>query len=243
MSIKPLHRTTLAILGGLTLSGLPLPSSAQEATTEGLQTRDSYLVVTRVDTRKCAYPQCGGYFVKAVNQARTRCADGSLQKECHAVQLNTNALGWSPEQRGAFEAGFAQGHALVRGVLAPAPAGFYTADALTVTEAWQAQGLRNKPLGIYYNVKSTGIVCITAPCPSLAATKLNTTAPTLNPDLDLGFTGASDAQIQAGHAALDSTGILAAGAIVPVKYPALEGRPPRKGSKLVASEFYLPARP
>lgn len=242
MSIKPLHRAALATVGALSLSGLPLTASSQEAAAT-LQTRDNYLVVTRVDTRQCAYPQCGGYFVKAVNQALTRCADGSLRKECHAVQLNTQALGWSAEQRAAFEAGFAQGHALVRGVLEPAPAGFYTADALTVTEAWQAQGLRNKPLGIYYSVKSTGIVCITAPCPSLAATKLNTTAPTLNPDLDLGFTGASDAQIQAGQAALDSTGILAVGAIVPVKYPALEGRPPRKGSKLVASEFYLPARP
>ena len=237
-----IKRLTLSACSALMLLGSPLLATAQNATTPTLQTRDGYLIVTRVDTRKCAYPMCGGYFVKAVNQALTRCADGSMQKECHAVQLNANALGWTSDQRAAFDAEFAQGHALVRGLLEPAPAGFYTADQLTITEAWQGQGLRNKPLGSFYSVKSTGIVCITAPCPSLAATKLNVIAPVLNPDLDLGLTGASDKQIQAGYEALGSTGILAVGAIVPVRLPALTGGT-RKGSKLLASEFYLPAKP
>lgn len=237
-----IKRLTLAALSALTLATTPLMASAQDATTPALQTRDSYLIVTRQDARKCAYPMCGGYFVKSVNQKLTRCADGTQQKECHAVQLNTNALGWTPEQRAAFDAQFAQGKALVRGVLEPAPAGLYTADQLTITEAWQAQGPR-APIGTFYGVKSTGIVCITAPCPSLAATKLNVIAPVLNPDLDLSLSGASDKQIQAAYEALGSTGILTAGAIVPVKYPALEGNKPRVGSKLIASQFYLPAKP
>ena len=135
-----IKRLTLAALSALTLATTPLMASAQDATTPALQTRDSYLIVTRQDARKCAYPMCGGYFVKSVNQKLTRCADGTRQKECHAVQLNTNALGWTPEQHATFDAQFAQGKALVRGVLEPAPAGLYTADQLTITEAWQAQG-------------------------------------------------------------------------------------------------------
>ncbi|MBI2734114.1 MAG: hypothetical protein HYX44_12665 [Aquabacterium sp.] len=237
-----LKRLTLGACSALTLLGSPLLARAQDATAPSLQTRDGYLIVTRVDTRKCAYPLCGGYFVKAVNQALTRCADGSMQKECHAVQLNTNALGWSGDQRAAFDAEFAQGHALVRGLLEPAPAGLYTADQLTISEAWQGQGLRNKPLGSFYGVRSTGIVCITTPCPSLAATKLNVIGPVRNPDLDLSLSGANDKQIQAAYEALGSTGILAAGAIVPVRLPALDGGT-RQGSKLLASEFYLPAKP
>lgn len=251
MRIKPstledfimFKRPALNALSSFILCGLlPLAASAQDSITPPLQTRDGYLIVTHVDTRKCAYPACGGYFVKAVNQALTRCADGSMQKECHAVQLNANALGWTSEQRAAFDAQFAQGHALVRGLLEPAPAGLYTADQLTITEGWQAQGLRNKPIGVFYGVKSTGIVCITAPCPSLAANRLNSIAPALHPDLDLSLTGASDQQIQAGYEALGSTGILAAGAVVPVRLPSLDGTP-RRGSKLLASEFYLPAKP
>lgn len=237
-----IKRLTLSAWSALALLGSPALAGAQDAASPTLQTRDGYLIVTRVDTRKCAYPMCGGYFVKAVNQALTRCADGSLQKACHAVQLNANALGWTDDQRATFEAEFAQGHALVRGLLEPAPAGFYTADQLTITEAWQGQGLRNKPLGSFYGIKSTGIVCITTPCPSLAATRLNVIAPTLHPDLDLSLSGASDKQIQAGYEALGSTGLRAAGAIVPVRLPTLTGGT-RKGSQLLASEFYLPAKP
>lgn len=238
-----IKRLTLALLGALTLSGTPMPALAQDASVTPIPaaTRDGYFIVTRVDTRKCIYPLCGGYFVKAVNKALTRCADGSLQKECHAVELNTTALGWTPEQQAAFDGQFAQGFALVRGTLAPAPRGLYTADVLNTTEAWQGQA-RHKPLGAFYSVKSTGIVCITTPCPSLAATRLNTLGPVLNPDLDLSLSGASKEAIQAGYEALGGTGILAAGAIVPVRLTSLTGQPV-KGSKLLASEFYLPAKP
>lgn len=246
MFVCTLRRGALAILSALALSSLlSHTASAQDitdtASSPDLVTRDSYLVVTHVDMRKCAYPICGGYFVKSVNLAATRCADGTQQQACHAVQLNTNALGWTPEQRAAFEAQFAKGQALVRGVLEPAPAGLYTADQLAITEAWQAQGPR-PALGTFYGVKSTGIVCIAAPCPSLAATKLNVIAPVLNPDLDLSLTGATDKQIQTAYEALGSTGILTAGVIVPVKLPSLNGTP-RKGSELIASQFYLPAKP
>ncbi|MES2090343.1 MAG: DUF6748 domain-containing protein [Pseudomonadota bacterium] len=236
-----IKKMSLALMSILTLLAFPAVSSAQDAA-PSLQTRDNYLIVTHADLRKCIYPLCGGYFVKAVNQRLTRCADGSQQRECHAVELNTKNLGWTEEQRAAFDAAFAAGHALVRGIIEPAPRGFYTADVLTITEAWQGQG-PNKPLGIFYGVKSTGIVCITTPCPSLAATKLNSTAPAINPDLDLSPSHAGDQQIQAAFEALGSSGILTVGVVVPVKYPALEGLPDRKGSKLLASNFYLPAKP
>ena len=102
MFARTLRRGALAVLSALALGSLlPRTASAQDATdaasSPSLVTRDSYLVVTHVDMRKCAYPICGGYFVKSVNLAATRCADGTQQQACHAVQLNTNALGWTPE--------------------------------------------------------------------------------------------------------------------------------------------------
>ena len=239
-------KLTLSLMGAACLLATPMFASAQDANGKPpvvVETRDSYLIVTRPDLRKCAYPMCGGYFVKSVNQTRTRCADGTLQAECHAVQLNARALGWTEEQRNAFNAQFAKGQALVRGVLEPAPAGFYTADQLTITEAWSAQ-VKNKPMGAFYGVKSTGIVCITTPCPSLVASKLNVPSVPVNPSLDLTPSGADDKTLQAAYEALATkTGILASGVIVPMRVTGtLDGKPRREPS-LIANQFYLPAKP
>ncbi len=215
--------------------------SAAQAQTVVARDTSSYFIVTHADLRKCAFPLCGGYFVRAVNQVLTRCADGSFKRECHAATLNTEALGWSEEQTAAFGEPFGQGQALVRGTLATGTVQSVKADVLKVKEAWQGQAL-SKPLGTFYGVKNTGIVCITAPCPSLAASVLNSTAQPTTPDLDLSKTGASDKQIEAAGQALYDTGILTVGTIVPVRYTDYAGKA-RRGNKLVATEFYLPAKP
>ncbi|MFT3859392.1 MAG: hypothetical protein QM742_18440 [Aquabacterium sp.] len=239
-----IKKFALSLMGAACLLATPMFASAEEVPTkpEVAETRDSYLIVTRQDFRKCAYPMCGGYFVKAVNKPRTRCADGTLQPECHAVQLNARALGWTDEQRAAFDAEFAQGKAIVRGVLEPAPAGFYTADQLTITEAWSAQGDK-KPMGFFYGVKSTGIVCITTPCPSLAAIKLNTLSKPVNPSLDLSPSGVDDRTLQAGLEALNTSGILASGVIVPMPVNGTLDGKVRRELKLIANQFYVPAKP
>jgi len=241
-----IQKSALSLLSAACLLATPLFASAQDAIGKPLppvvDTKDSYLIVTRQDFRKCAYPMCGGYFVAAVNKARTRCADGTLQAECHAVQLNARALGWTDEQRAAFNAQFAQGQAIVRGVLEPAPAGFYTASQLTITEAWSAQG-KKKPMGAFYGVKSTGIVCITTPCPSLAATRLNTSSAPTHPSLDLTASGVGDQGLQAAYEALGTTGILASGVIVPFTVPGTLDGQIRREPRLIANQFYLPAKP
>jgi hypothetical protein len=246
-----LKKFALTVLGAVAMLGAIQTAFAQEAITDGvpkaiLETRDSYMVVTRQDTRKCMYPICGGYFVKNVNKSTTRCADGTLQRECHAVQLNTLALGWTPEQQSAFEEQLALGKAMVKGYLEPAPAGLYTAEQLKVTEAWQGQGKR-KAAGTWYSAYNTGIVCIKAPCPSFAASKLNAggklPAPTINPDLDLSsLTGATEAQVQAAFEVMNGGNILIAGSLVPVRYTIYNGSTTR-GTKLLATQFYLPAKP
>lgn len=201
-----------------------------------------HYIVTRPDLRKCAFPMCGGYFVKAVNQPLTRCANGAWQVDCHVAVLDATALGWTEAQKAAFEQSYAQGQALVKGQLSIAEVNGLKADTLKAAEAWQGQALA-KPAGTFYGVKSTGIVCITTPCPSLAAVKLNSPlARPFNPELDLAASGAGEAQLQAGYEALSTSGILTAGTAQAVKYPGLDGRP-RWGSTIVASEFYLPAKP
>lgn len=235
------------ILSALTLAALqlaPMLAQAQDAVAKPtLPAKITYLVTSQ-DMRKCAFPFCGGYYVKAVNQPLTKCADGSYARSCHAVLLNTDALGWTDEQRAKFQESFGAGKALVQGNLAKGDIQGISADVLTVYDAWQGQTAR-KPAGSFYVVRDTGIRCITTPCPSLSAQLLNSAQPATTPDLDLsatGATGATDEQIAATGPALGTSGVFVAGSIVSTRTTDLTGKV-RKGSKLVASEFYLPAKP
>ncbi len=203
---------------------------------------EPYFIVTRIDARKCAYPLCGGYFVKAVNSTLTRCADGKLARECHAVELDTRALGWSDEQRAKFEASFGTGKALVKGALEPQPRGLYTGEVLRLTQAWQAQGGNKRPLGTFFSLKNNGIVCIQAPCPSFSLTTLNRPATERTIDgPDFTPAHASAEAVQAAWAAMEQGPILTTGAVVPFPAGGLQGTV--YGHKLLVSEFYLPAKP
>jgi len=236
-------RFALSALTLAALQAVPMFALAQAADAvvkPTLPAKITYLVTSQ-DLRKCAFPFCGGYYVKAVNQPLTKCADGSYAKTCHAVLLNTDALGWSDEQRAKFNEAFAAGKALVQGNLAKGELQGVQADVLTAFDAWQGQTAR-KPAGSFYAVRDTGIRCIVAPCPSLGAQLLNTSIPETNPDLDLSATGATQAQIEATSPALGTTGVFVAGTIVATRTTDFAGKV-RKGTKLVASEFYLPAKP
>lgn len=243
---------TLVAAAALTLSAFaqaqavnttPTPGTDPAAPPTVIDTKaEPYFIVTRVDARKCAYPVCGGYFVKAVNSSLTRCADGKLARECHAVELDTRALGWSDEQRTKFEASFGTGKALVKGALEPQPRGLYTGEVLRVTEAWQGQGGNKRPLGTFFSLKNNGIVCIQAPCPSFSLNALNRPDSERTIDTpDFSPARASDEAVKAAWAALEQGPILTAGAVVPFPTGGLQGTV--YGRKLLASEFYLPAKP
>lgn len=197
----------------------------------------SHYIATRPDLRKCAFPTCGGYFVKAVNRALTRCADGSLQKECHVATLNANALPWSDADLAAFEQSFTPGQGLVRGKLVALKSSTgVKADTLVITEGWVAQA-DSKALGVFYQLKNNGIACITTPCPSISETTLNYPISRNIHGLDLAASGAKPAQVAAGLQALGSTGVLAAGGHKTITGPAGQGQ------QLVANQFYLPFVP
>lgn len=240
---------TLVAVAAMALSALshaqstPTPGTDPSTPSPSVDAKaEPYLIVTRVDARKCAYPVCGGYFVKAVNSPVTRCADGKLAKECHAAELDTRALGWSDEQRATFEASFGQGKALVKGAIEPQPRGLFSGEVLRVSEAWQAQGSNKRPVGTFFSLKNNGVVCIQAPCPSFSLTTLNRATPERTIDSpDFSPARAPEEAIKAAWLALEQGPILAAGAVVPFASGGLQGTV--YGRKLLASEFYLPAKP
>ncbi len=194
----------------------------------------SYLIVTRQDTRRCRYPICGGYFVKRVNQTRTRCADGVQRSECHVVDLDFAATELSAEQGASFtNEVFGPRQGLVRGTLAQRKVGAGDlADTLVVREAWEGQA-RSTPRGTFIGLESNGIVCITHPCNSIDGEILNVGRRTQLAGVDLAASGASPEAVEAGLAALQSDKVLAAGQSVRVSGPA------GQSAEFRASEFYL----
>src|SRR5690242_15103572 len=57
----------------------------------------------RPDLRKCAFPLCGGTFVKRVNQPETKCLDGSWADECRVLDVDYSKLGFTDGELGSFE--------------------------------------------------------------------------------------------------------------------------------------------
>ncbi len=197
-----------------------------------------YFIVTRIDTRRCLFPICGGVFVKHVNKALTVCGDGVPRKECHAAVTDVSALGLPEEQEQQFLAAFEQSKALVRGKLAdvndpslPAPV-----STLFTSEGWKGAA-QSIPTGRFSRLSDSGIVCITFPCPSFLEQVLNTRRRRELAEVDLAASGAKPELVDAGYQELFDTGILAAGTHFPVTGPA--GTMP--GFR--ASEFYLRVRP
>jgi hypothetical protein len=127
----------------------------------------------RRDMRRCMSPMCGGYFVTAVNQKRTRCADGKKAAECYVAELAQSA-GTELTDGALVHGTLAQrSYPGIDGRWGVLKADFAAAPVLDVARA-----------GEHLLAYDTGIRCITTPCPSLAVVKLNTRSPKENrPDV------------------------------------------------------------
>jgi len=172
----------------------------------------------RHDLRKCASPRCGGFFVKLVNQTRTRCADKRLQPECYVANID---WGGQPEPDNDRD--------LLRGTMRKQ--GEF--GLLRVTEIWKAAS-DNKPAGMFFRVRDRGIRCIAAPCPTHREAQLNSAVSRNIAGIDLSGAGAADNVLSEANAAMTATdGLLVSGNHSPVSGPA--GR----SQMLKATQFYV----
>lgn len=210
------------------------PGVAQSPPTaaDALLPSQGYYVVTGIDPRMCPSPVCGGVFVKLVNRRLTPCADGTLAEQCHAPLLDWSALGLSEEETFAVEDDFRRERLLARGELRLVETPYGPLATLVAMDAWRGE-TGNAATKRFYGLRPSGIVCITAPCPSLIASRLNQRGRHLVHEVDLASSGATPQQVEAGYVALfQGAGLLVAGDRVRVTGPA--GR----GTKIVAQEFY-----
>ena len=141
-----------------------------DSSTDGELAALSTFIVTRRDTRRCAAPMCGGVYVKKVNARTTKCLDGVARSECYVARIDLSALAGAEASRPAVEGSLA----LVEGALVP-DVRVATIAAFKTSALWVgASGA--KAVGTFYQVKDSGIRCITTPCPSFTATPVNAAA-------------------------------------------------------------------
>src|ERR1041384_5229775 len=50
--------------------------------------QDSAYFGIAADLRKCAYPMCGGWFLKSLNESATKCPDGRSGSACYTPELD-----------------------------------------------------------------------------------------------------------------------------------------------------------
>ena len=187
-------------------------------------TSTSAFYTFRRDLRRCASPRCGGYFIKAVNQSRTRCANNRYQSECYVANID-----WGEQSEPEND------RALLRGTLRPGGNRWQRLGVLRVSEVWEAASA-NQPSGMFFRVRDRGIRCIAAPCPTHQEDRLNSTASRNIAGVDLAGAGAPDNTLSEANAAMTARdGILISGTHAPVTGPA--GR----SQMLKATQFYLRA--
>ncbi len=214
------------IIRGLVLAlvvALPLIKTAAPGPDPVASTSSFYTI--RRDLRRCASPMCGGYFIKLVNQARTRCANGGSMSECYVASIEWNG---QPE---ADKDG-----ALVRGTLTARGNRRGTYGVLNAREVWlPASG--NQASGTFFRVRDRGIRCVAAPCETHHEAKLNTSVSRNVAGVDLASANASESAVsEALKAMTGAEGVLVSGTHEPVTGPA--GR----SQTLKATQFYLRAK-
>lgn len=196
----------------------------------------TYYVVSR-DMRKCASPLCGGYFVRRVNRANTRCADGQMSDACYVASLDLHVLGLSTHEEerltGSVTTDLEASVVVLRGTVRQGGAThFGRLGEFRATEAW----LANAPVavsGAFYRVKDSGIVCITTPCGSLTGTKLNVGTRRTLAELDLNAApGTEFDHVRAMSRLATDDGLLVAGTTSVVTGPAGRAR------GLLGSQYY-----
>jgi hypothetical protein len=197
-----------------------------------------YLV--RRDTRRCIYPLCGGFWLHAVNEPTTTCADGTTDVECYVAEIDWTALGLTADE--VVEVQGSAGNLLVEGIGELRTIGAFTLGALVANAAWRAEWATREIMAgttTYYAVRDNGMLCLVPPCFSLELDVLNTGGADTVSALDLGGTGASAADIARGTAAAGTGDLRVLGTISTDPTPGPSGA---FGRTLDAQQFFLPVR-
>jgi len=175
------------------------------AARDSIESTSTYYSLRR-DTRRCASPLCGGYWVQRVNRQQTRGADDRYESECYVAEID-----WNGQPR--LDKRASRGLLLRGGLVQKAYGDSVTLGSLRVTESWQAAGEVGNQSGSFYRVRALGVRCVTAPCLTHHQAKLNLGLDRDIAGVDLsGVDADGDSVAEASAAMKGPDGILVAGA-------------------------------
>lgn len=193
---------------------------------------DTGFYTARPDFRKCAFPFCGGYFIRAVNQRSMQCADGSIQRECYVAELIYGD--------GPIEASYSlvnETPLLVRGHQGKKDYGNKVPMGVFYADAAYRSATRITATQSFYGIENNGILCITTPCFSYDSVLLNTERSLNLSEVNLETSGATPSDIELAQQLLANGQVLYA-AGVNRKYQGFAGI----GVAFIAQQFYLPLK-
>ncbi len=192
------------------------------AVVQGLSDNFTYYTL-RADLRRCASPMCGGFFVRRVNHARTRCANGRNMAECYVAEID-----WNGQPSGEARTMLLRGDLIQRRY--PGSRRF---GVLRVTESWRAASER-PATGKFFRVKDLGIRCITHPCLTHQEERLNSYAQRRVAGVELNGAHANPDAVEAAQQAMTS----ADGVLVAANHAVVTG-PAGRAQTLQATQFYV----
>lgn len=202
---------------------------------DGLNGAPTYTYYSaRRDYRRCAWPMCGGWWVRRVNLTTTRCANGTYAAECYVERLDLGRLGTAGTRFDATTG-------LMRGSIVSNVINGTNWGKFSATEGWSASSGAKPIAGTFRRLQDNGIRCITYPCFTTHAARLNQVYHSNVSGVDLSTTGATEREINAALNAIGTprgAGILAVGTIRSVPNAGPAGR----GLTFGATQFYTPAR-
>lgn len=210
--------------------------------------------IVKPDYRKCAFPLCGGWFLTPVNQYSL-----NLETEDEAYQnaallpnsiyvsyINYKRLGLTEKQIAELETAIHSEQALLRGTVTNSP---ISGNIITRTKTLVANGAwvganKNTPVGPYLKISSTGIVCITTPCPYFKATLINSNYSSEFHDLSLEKAMLDREQEAQAWQAISTDGLVITGTTYESTGFDETGAAPGKGIGIAATKvfFAFPAK-
>ncbi|HTF95416.1 MAG TPA: DUF6748 domain-containing protein [Cellvibrio sp.] len=197
------------------------------------------------DYRKCAFPMCGGWFLTPVNQYslylqtenEAHESAALLPNTLYVAYINYKRLGLDEKQIAELEAAMRSEQALLRGNITANKLSS-RAQTLVVNGAWVGAN-KNTPIGPYLNISSTGIVCITTPCPYFKANIINSDYSSEFHDLSLEKAYLDREQEAQAWQAISTTGLIITG----TKYESSgfnpSGAEPGKGVGIAATKVFF----
>jgi hypothetical protein len=201
------------------------------------------------DYRKCAFPMCGGWYLTPLNQYSTQLEtedqayqNGALlPNSIYVAHINYKRLGLDKEQIAELENAIRSEQVLLRGTLAKSPS---TGKIITRTTTLVADGAwisanKNPPIGPYLNITSTGIVCITTPCPYFNAALINSKYNTNFHGFSLEKAALDKEQEAKAWEAISTTGLVITGTTYETIGFDETGAEPGKGIGIAATQVFF----